>query len=68
MASKTNTGLVAYAKAQVGNPYWYGTFGQLATGRCLSPRWRSTPANLRAADRRRHGLSTLASACMTAVA
>ena len=52
MASKTNTGLVAYAKAQVGNPYWYG----------------STPANLRAADRRRHGLSTLASACMTAVA
>lgn len=28
--SKTNTGLVAYAKAQVGKPYWYGTFGQKA--------------------------------------
>lgn len=22
--SKTNTGLVAYAKAQLGNPYWCG--------------------------------------------
>ena len=31
MASKTNTGLVAYAKAQVGTPYWYGTFGQVET-------------------------------------
>ncbi len=31
MAEKTNTGLVAYAKAQVGNPYWYGTYGQVAT-------------------------------------
>lgn len=29
--SKTNTGLVAYAKAQLGKPYWYGTFGQIAT-------------------------------------
>ncbi len=31
MATKTNTGLVAYAKAQVGLPYWYGTFGQTAS-------------------------------------
>lgn len=30
--SKTNTGLVEYAKAQLGKPYWYGTFGQTATG------------------------------------
>ena len=29
--SKTNTGLVEYAKAQVGKPYWYGTFGRLGT-------------------------------------
>lgn len=29
--SKTNAGLVAYAKAQVGLPYWYGTFGNIAT-------------------------------------
>lgn len=28
--SKTNTGLVAYAKAQLGLPYWYGTYGQIA--------------------------------------
>lgn len=29
--SKTNTGLVAYAKAQLGKPYWYGTFGLTST-------------------------------------
>ncbi|MBQ9228782.1 MAG: C40 family peptidase [Eubacterium sp.] len=29
--SKTNTGLVAYAKAQLGKPYWYGCFGQTST-------------------------------------
>lgn len=28
--SKTAAGLVAYAKAQVGRPYWFGTFGQIA--------------------------------------
>lgn len=28
---KTNAGLVKYAKAQLGLPYWYGTFGQIAT-------------------------------------
>jgi hypothetical protein len=29
--SKTNTGLVEYAEAQLGRPYWMGTFGQTAT-------------------------------------
>lgn len=29
--AKTNTGLVEYAKAQLGKPYWYGTFGQTAS-------------------------------------
>lgn len=29
--SKTSSGLVEYAKAQLGLPYWYGTFGQIAT-------------------------------------
>jgi hypothetical protein len=29
--AKTNTGLVAYAKAMLGKPYWYGTFGQIGT-------------------------------------
>lgn len=27
---KTNSGLVEYCKAQLGRPYWMGTFGQLA--------------------------------------
>lgn len=31
MSGKTNYGLVEYAKAQLGKPYWYGTFGQTAT-------------------------------------
>ncbi len=31
MATKTNTGLVKYAKAQLGLPYWYGTYGNTAT-------------------------------------
>ena len=29
--SKTNNGLVEYAKAQLGKPYWFGTFGQTST-------------------------------------
>ena len=29
--SKTAKGLVEYAKAQLGKPYWYGTFGQAAS-------------------------------------
>lgn len=31
MATKTAAGLVEYAKAQLGKPYWYGTFGQAAS-------------------------------------
>lgn len=29
--AKTARGLISYAKAQIGKPYWYGTFGQIAT-------------------------------------
>lgn len=29
--AKTNMGLVEYAKAQLGLPYWYGTFGNIGT-------------------------------------
>ena len=29
--TKTNKGLVEYAKVQLGKPYWYGTFGNTAT-------------------------------------
>ena len=31
ISGKTNSGLVKCAKAQLGLPYWYGTFGQIAT-------------------------------------
>lgn len=31
MAKKTNIGLVEYCKAQLGLPYWYGTYGQTAS-------------------------------------
>lgn len=31
MIMKTNNGLIEYAKAMVGKPYWYGTFGLTAT-------------------------------------
>lgn len=40
MAAKTNTGLVAYAKAQLGKPYWYGTFGQAGTPSLLTQKQR----------------------------
>lgn len=29
--AKTNVGLIEYCKAQLGRPYWYGSFGQLST-------------------------------------
>lgn len=40
---KTNIGLVEYAKAQIGKPYWYGTFGQEATQSLLSYKARQYP-------------------------
>lgn len=33
--TKTNTGLVEYALAQLGKPYWWGTFGQVASAGLL---------------------------------
>ena len=41
--SKTNTGLVAYAKAQLGKPYWYGCFGQVSTTALYSSKKRQYP-------------------------
>lgn len=41
---KTNTGLVAYAKAQLGLPYWYGTFGQVATESLYNNRKKAYPS------------------------
>ena len=34
--AKTNDGLVNYAKAQLGKPYWYGTFGNTASKSLLN--------------------------------
>ena len=41
--AKTNKGLVEYAKAQLGKPYWYGTFGQTATYILLEAKRKQYP-------------------------
>ena len=41
--AKTNAGLVEYAKKQLGRPYWYGTFGQLASASLLSQKKAQYP-------------------------
>ncbi len=41
--AKTAAGLVTYAKAQLGNPYWYGTFGQKATKSLLNDKTKQYP-------------------------
>lgn len=43
MAKKTNTGLVEYAKAQLGLPYWYGTFGNTATAELYAAKKKTYP-------------------------
>lgn len=43
--SKTNTGLVEYAKAQLGLPYWYGTFGQVSTKSLLDAKTKQYPSH-----------------------
>ena len=42
---KTNLGLVEYAKAQLGKPYWYGTFGNTATQSLLSAKAKQYPSH-----------------------
>lgn len=41
---KTNIGLVEYAKAQLGLPYWFGTFGQIATEKLLNDKAKQYPS------------------------
>lgn len=38
-----NKELAAYAKAQIGRPYWFGTFGQIATSKLLSTKAAQYP-------------------------
>lgn len=47
---KTNKGLVAYALAQLGRPYWYGTFGQTASPALLAAKRRQYPRYYTAQD------------------
>ena len=44
-SSKTTSGLYAYAYAQLGKPYWWGTFGQTADAGLLSARRAQYPDN-----------------------
>ena len=41
--NKTAIGLVEYAKAQLGRPYWYGTFGQKASKELYDQKKRQYP-------------------------
>lgn len=41
--AKTNLGLVEYAKAQLGLPYWYGTFGNKATANLYATKKKDYP-------------------------
>jgi hypothetical protein len=48
--SKTNAGLVEYALAQLGKPYWYGTFGQTASAALLAQKRTQYPEYYTAGD------------------
>lgn len=41
---KTSLGLVEYSRAQLGRPYWYGTFGNIATAELYSAKKKQYPA------------------------
>jgi cell wall-associated NlpC family hydrolase len=47
---KNNRGLVEYCLAQLGRPYWYGTFGQQATKSLYENRKRTYPRYYTAND------------------
>lgn len=50
MSNKTASGLVAYCKAQLGLPYWWGTFGNTATASLLAYKRNQYPSYYTAAD------------------
>ena len=47
---KTGKGLVEYAIAQLGKPYWWGTFGQTATAALLAAKRQQYPDYYQASD------------------
>ena len=50
MNNKTNIGLVDYAKAQLGKPDWYGTYGAIATEALYRAKKRQYPRYYTATD------------------
>ena len=48
--SKTGQGLAEYAKAQLGKPYWWGTFGQTASAALLTQKRTQYPGYYTADD------------------
>lgn len=48
--AKTNSGLVEYCKAQVGKPYWFGTFGQTASAGLYAEKKKQYPNYYTASD------------------
>lgn len=47
MSKKTGAGLADYARAQLGKPYWWGTFGQIATAALLAQKREQYPDSYR---------------------
>ena len=47
---KTSQGLVDYCRAQLGRPYWFGTFGQMATDALLASKRNQYPQHYKAKD------------------
>ena len=47
---KTGQGLAEYAIAQLGRPYWWGCFGQMADGALYAQKKKQYPAYYTAAD------------------
>lgn len=48
--SKTNSGLIEYAAAQIGKPYWYGCYGQTATAALYASKKAQYPSYYTASD------------------
>jgi len=49
MEVKTNVGLVEYCTKQLGNPYWYGTWGKIGTIDLLTKKSKQYPSQYTAA-------------------
>ena len=48
--AKTNSGLIAYARAQLGRPYWWGTFGQIGSASLFRAKKAQYPRYYTATD------------------